>query len=93
MDQFKVIRAWEGGPLMEFSGDPHPKGRWQPYHTFENDPLLQFSRNYVCDECRSTVSGLYEPKQGVGDSRKWLCGDCRNRLRPKQEQPAHLRNG
>lgn len=92
MADMKVLRSWQGGPLMEFSGRPHPKqGKWTEYHTYPNDPERQYSRNYICDECRRVVLGLYEPKLGVGDGTKWLCSDCRNAATPKQVQPQALR--
>jgi len=88
----EILRAWEGGPLREFSKAPPPRGgKWTYYHTASNDPKREYTRSFVCDECSRSVVGLYYCKTGVPGQRKWLCGECRDAGIPKQEQPAHLK--
>jgi len=75
-----VKRAWQGGPLRNFS--TAPKANWSRH---DEDRL--FWGPYVCDHCQRSVNGIYEPKPGIGDGRKWLCSECRNALRPKEARP------
>jgi hypothetical protein len=82
-DSIEIRRMWEGGPLRQISATA--RGRWTI------DDKGEFRGPYVCDECLKPVSGIYEPKRGVGDGRKWLCAECRTKLTPKQQQPESLR--
>ena len=81
----EVKRTWDGGPLREWAAK-RPNGNWGIPHQKGG-----YAGRYVCDECLSPVNGLYEPKIGFGDGRKWLCSDCRTLLKHKQAVPAGLR--
>jgi hypothetical protein len=79
-------RAWNGGPPRQWSGK-NP-GHWIP------SADGGYSGSYVCDECGRAVDGIYKQtfaNVGSDASQRWLCGPCRTVLRPKREQPAHLR--
>ena len=77
-----IERMWEGGPLRQVSD----KSR-QGWSRGQN---AAFKGRYVCDECLRPVAGVYEPKDGFGDGRKWLCSACRAAQRPRIPQPESL---
>ncbi len=77
----EIREMWEGGPLRWWS-DTYVDGY------LRRKPGLGYVGTYVCSECRRNVPGVYP---GGSSQYKWICGPCRERLRPKQEQPVHLR--
>ena len=82
----EIRRMWENGPLRQWSATKH--GRWIP------SANGGYSGSYVCDHCRHPVVGVYRqtwPNVGVQDCQNWFCASCRSELRPKQVQPAQLR--
>lgn len=88
---YEVIPSWEGGPLREFA-DHALDSSWRSWHDHKHPEWL-FSRNYVCQTCRKSLTGIYEVKFNDSYERKWLCWQCREDFRPKQSQPPHLRRG
>jgi predicted SprT family Zn-dependent metalloprotease len=46
---------------------------------------------YACDLCEQQVSGIYRQNIGPKQAEMWLCAGCREEIRPKREQPKHLR--
>lgn len=72
-------RMWTNGPLREWS-EARERG---------NQLALAsggYGGAYICDECHESAHmGVYLFEN------RWICGGCRNKLRPKMEQPVQLR--
>jgi len=99
MTSVEILRAWPGGPLRQFAR-VRPTTNWGvPYQSL--DKQRAYANLYVCDSCQKPGNGVYSlilprdaqiptspPSSGAF---RWLCGPCRDRLRPKQEQPEGLR--
>jgi hypothetical protein len=105
MTSVEILRSWPGGPLREFA-TTRPTGNWGiPYQSKERQ--RQYANRYVCDACQQPSNGVYSlpsPKAlpATKDAKIstsappsgaliWLCGRCRDRLRPKEAQPEQLR--
>jgi hypothetical protein len=85
----EVRRMWEPhGPLRETSETRHMSS------FFMNANGLYVGR-YVCGLCDQPCSGVYyapdDVKSRPSARSEWICGNCRTKIRPKQEQPASLR--
>jgi hypothetical protein len=83
----EVLRSWDGGPLRQFSDDP--QSGWSPY---DNGPR-KYAGSYVCENCGAKCVGVYFVSQNPppGSAKSWICGPCKEKLRPKQAVPEGLR--